>query len=232
MRRSLYSAVVLCAFPRLAAAGMPSVQLSDVANLRLETISFFLMLFLASAGLIQLLWNQLQRDWTFLPRLRYTAALGLVTLWGLLFVLVLTMISGARELMTPGAWERNGATYRLADQKKPSVADEERAAQQRLDRRAHLERLRDALWNYAFRHEGKFPSSAESDPAIPALLWRVPDLSAALYVYVGGARSEHRVPVAYEPGIFGQQRYVLYANGDMVLADIDQILRDLPPEKP
>jgi len=26
---------------------------------------------------------------------------------------VLTMISGARELMTPGAWEKDGAIYRL-----------------------------------------------------------------------------------------------------------------------
>ena len=29
--------------------------------------------------------------------------------------IVLTMISGARELMTPGAWERNGVTYRLSE---------------------------------------------------------------------------------------------------------------------
>ncbi len=35
-------------------------------------------------------------------------------IWGLLFVLVLTMISGARELMTPGAWEKEGFTYVLA----------------------------------------------------------------------------------------------------------------------
>ena len=36
-----------------------------------------------------------------------------VVLWGLLFMLVLTMISGARELLTPGAWEKKGATYQL-----------------------------------------------------------------------------------------------------------------------
>jgi hypothetical protein len=38
-----------------------------------------------------------------------------VTLWGLLFLLILTMISGARELMTPGAWEKHGSTYELKD---------------------------------------------------------------------------------------------------------------------
>jgi hypothetical protein len=40
-----------------------------------------------------------------------------VTLWGLLFLLILTMISGARELMTPGAWEKHGSTYRLKDER-------------------------------------------------------------------------------------------------------------------
>ena len=31
---------------------------------------------------------------------------------------VLAMISGARELMTPGAWEKHGATYRLKEEAK------------------------------------------------------------------------------------------------------------------
>ena len=68
---------------------------------------------LVSAGLIQLLWNSLRKSFTRLPRLNYPRAIGLVVLWGLLFIVVLTMISGARELMTPGAWEKQGATYRL-----------------------------------------------------------------------------------------------------------------------
>ena len=59
------------------------------------------------------LWNRLRRDLPRLPRLSYKMSVTLVGLWGLLFILVLTMISGARELMTPGAWEPNGATYKL-----------------------------------------------------------------------------------------------------------------------
>ena len=77
--------------------------------------SFFLMGFFLSALGVQKLWNILQRDWTALPRLSYGKALSLVLLWGLLFVLILTMISGARELMTPGAWKNDGVTYRLND---------------------------------------------------------------------------------------------------------------------
>src|SRR4051794_23409271 len=104
---------LLAACPAVAHAGMPTVTLTEIAQLRLEAMSFFLAGFLVSAGLFQLLWNYLRRDFTFLPRLSYGKAVGLVALWGLLFVLVLTMISGARELMTPGAWKKNGVTSRL-----------------------------------------------------------------------------------------------------------------------
>src|SRR5687767_12311333 len=96
---------LLC-WPAAAQAGMPSAttMLSELARLRLQSISFFLAGFLLSSLLIQIIWNYLRRDVSFLPGLSYPRALGLVGLWGLLFILVLTMISGARELMTPGAW--------------------------------------------------------------------------------------------------------------------------------
>src|SRR5262245_27441849 len=93
---------------------MPSPQLSDVAAMRLEAISFFAAVFLLATKVVQWLWNGLRADFPRLPRLSYGRALGLVALWGLLFVVVLTMISGARELMTPGAWEKVGLTYKLA----------------------------------------------------------------------------------------------------------------------
>ena len=92
---------------------MPAVTFSDMARLRLEVISLFLVVLLASAGFIWALWNWLRSDFPRLPGLSYAKACGIVTLWGLLFVVVLTMISGAREVMTPGAWERDGATYNL-----------------------------------------------------------------------------------------------------------------------
>jgi hypothetical protein len=40
-----------------------------------------------------------------------------------LFLLVLTMISGARELMTPGAWEKKGFTYQLVRDRPAKAAD-------------------------------------------------------------------------------------------------------------
>lgn len=81
----------------------------------LQAISFFLVALLLCAWAVKGLWNVLRKDLNWLPTLSYGRSLSLVVLWGLLFVVVLTMISGARELMTPGAWRKQGWTYRLAE---------------------------------------------------------------------------------------------------------------------
>lgn len=109
------TAVAILAGARTAHAGMPSFDLTEIARTRLDTISFFLALLFLLSLLVKLLWNYLGRDFQKLPRMTYPRALAAVTLWGLLFLLVLTMISGARELMTPGAWEKQGATYKLKE---------------------------------------------------------------------------------------------------------------------
>ncbi|HEY2588884.1 MAG TPA: hypothetical protein VGI81_24285 [Tepidisphaeraceae bacterium] len=96
--------------------GMPvPFTLNDIARMRVEAISFFLMVLLVSAAAVRWLWNGLRGSFPRLPHLSYFKALSLVLLWGLLFAVVLAMITGARELMTPGAWERHGATYRLSE---------------------------------------------------------------------------------------------------------------------
>jgi hypothetical protein len=115
---SLATALLALAGPAAAHAGMPSIDLTDLARSRIEAISFFVFLLLVVALLVKLLWNYLGKDFRRLPRISYGRALAGVTLWGLLFLLILTMISGARELMTPGAWEKHGATYELKDRPK------------------------------------------------------------------------------------------------------------------
>lgn len=123
--RPLFLAGILSGLqPTIAAAGMPSVSFTEVSRLRIEVISFFLVGLLLSAGALQLIWYWLRRDFTWLPRLGYFGSLGIVVLWGLLFVVVLTMISGARELMTPGAWDKDGATYKLT---KPTESSPDRS---------------------------------------------------------------------------------------------------------
>jgi hypothetical protein len=227
MRRILPCLVALALLPGTAHAGMPQprIEINDLVRLRLENISFFLAGFFLSALFLQLLWNYLRRDWTALPRLSYLKALGVLTLWGLLFVLVLTMISGARELMTPGAWEPDGATYRLAGQ-----GPAKQAADKDDERRQQIEKLRDALWEYARGHGDHFPA-ARSDSGVSGERWQVPDLSGMQYLYLGGAISQTPVPLAYEPGLFGPKRFVLFTNGDIRQLTHDQILEALPPEK-
>jgi len=119
-RKAAYCLVagsMVFALPTMAFAGMPTPPtLTDIAQMRFEAISFFLVVLLVCAALVMLIWNRaLRPSFPELPRLNYWRALALMVLWGLLFIIVLTMISGARELMTPGAWEHNGATYKLKD---------------------------------------------------------------------------------------------------------------------
>jgi hypothetical protein len=196
-----------------AHAGMPSIALTDLARMRVQSISFFLACFLACSWVVQRLWNSLRADFPRLPRLSYGRANGLVALWGLLFLLVLTMISGARELMTPGAWKKEGITYKLAEAEPTATApDMPREA----ERSASLERLRIALWTYARSHEGRFPPDTHA-PEVPEEAWRVPDASGMSYVYRGGQYADRGdSPLAFEPGIFGGHRFVLRTDGKIV----------------
>jgi hypothetical protein len=205
---------------------MPSITLNDVVRLRLQTISFFLLVLLLSAWAIQGLWNYLGRDFKFLPRLSYGKALGVVVLWGLLFILVLTMISGARELMTPGAWEKQGLTYRVAAPTQP---------EENLDRnrQVRMEELRRVLLEYSRSHEGRFPAD-RLDSAIGVEKWRVPGSSGMNYVYVGGLSAIGQPPtlLAFEPDVFGPQRLGLFTNGDIRWLGPGEIAQARGTEKP
>ncbi len=186
-------------------AGMPSLRLTEIGSLRAQAISFFLLAFLISTLAVQLLWNWLRRDFPRLPRLSYRRALGVVTLWGLLFVLVLTMISGARELLTPGAWEPNGVTYRLTQQQTKQQLNDQRIAK--------LSELKAALWKFAADHGGAFPT-VDQTQMIDTSLWESPEVSRKHYIYCAGLHfNEAQKVLAYEPPIFDTSQYVLTTDG-------------------
>lgn len=215
-----------CLNTSTALAGMPSVNLSDMARMRFEAISFFLMGILVSAAVIQGLWNYLRRDFTMLPRLSYGRSLGVVVLWGLLFILVLTMISGARELLTPGAWKKDGYTYKLNEP--PSPANDDRIEWTRMHR---LDQLRSALWKYARDHDSSFPPEQTSS-SIPLQQWQVPSPTGMRYLYVPGlTMNQGATPLAYEPEIFGATRLVLLTNGEIVRMSSDELSQALVAEK-
>lgn len=214
-------------FPSTVLAGMPTVQMSDVARMRVETLSFFLAVFLGCAKLFQLLWNWLGTDFPRLPRLTYFKSLGLLAVWGLLFVVVLTMISGARELLTPGAWEKIGLTYKLAAPKTDETATEAAAEP---TRRAKLERLCEALWAYARGHDGHVPASP-SDPEIAAEFWQTTDPSAVPYVYVPDRKPHVGADLlAFEPRIFSDGQFALFTSGEIKKLTPAEIETLLPKE--
>jgi hypothetical protein len=80
----------------------------------MEAISFFLLVLLLAPLAARWLWNSLGRDFPRLPRIGYGKSLVLVAIWGLLSLVVLTMIATTREMMTPGSWRKQGLLYRAA----------------------------------------------------------------------------------------------------------------------
>ncbi|HVA50319.1 MAG TPA: hypothetical protein VNH11_28450 [Pirellulales bacterium] len=219
VRRLLLAVLAIVAVPSVALAGMPGLTFTDIASLRLEAISFFLVGFLVCAWFIQLLWNGVLRELARLPRLTYAKSVGLTLIWGLMFLLVLTMISGARELMTPGAWQKNGLTYKLAAGPPEEKPADDHVYAARLEK---LAMLRDALWQYAKQHEGQLPVDIESS-GLADDLWRVPDASGMRYLFFGGtiAKADTRL-VALEPAVFHDRQLALTAGGVVGrLGDID-----------
>ena len=200
----------------LAGMPVPMWVLTEVGKGRLSSISFFLMGLLVSALVVRWMWNWLQADFPKLPRLTYGKSLAAVSLWGVCFILVLTMISGARELLTPGAWKVSGATYSLTTNGSSSKSGDSTADTTLLSERTKkLEALRFALWQFAATHAGHFPSEAEAGE-MTGSLWEVPDPSAMRYVYIAGleATSAHR-QLALEPDLFGPERLVLWTSGQI-----------------
>lgn len=198
-----------------ARAGMTVYDLTDVARLRLEDISFFGFLLLIATLGIRWLWNFLAKDFSRLPRLSFLKALSLTALLSLFMLLILVMISGARELLTPGAWYRQGSHYR------PNDVGNDELRQQR------LELLRAALIQYAQSHNGHFPPH-DYVAEIPARTWETPDSTGTRYVYLGGLRlGQTNALLACEPLHFGNERLALFADGKtrkLRTADIHRLM--------
>jgi hypothetical protein len=220
MSRRFLTAVaagLLLAGPARAGMGTPLptdwdtvYRLNDVSLQRLQTISFFLLVFLVCTAVLWGLWNYLRRDFAALPRLSYGRALAGMFLLSLLFVFVLTMITGARELMTPGAWKKQGWTYKLANETAPAAEPSPRDL-----RRQQLEKLRTALWQYAATHQGRFPGMDDLS-AIPAGLWEIPASGGMCFQYVGGQSADYAPhPLVYELEV-DTDRLVLRTDGVIV----------------
>jgi hypothetical protein len=219
------ASITLADVPR-AWRAMTQTGLTDLARQRLEVISFFLLGLLACAGVFRWVWNSVRNDFPALPRLSWARALGMIVLWGLLFVLILTMISGARELMTPGAWDKKGLTYQLVRPAPPPIEAEITA------RVEAIRHLGDTLVAYARNHGGVFPTT-DAVALMDKPLWRLPLAVGGRYHYVHGRRipsSESPSapsPLSYEPESVGPDRLVLLTDGTiqwMPASEIERLL--------
>ncbi len=188
-----------------AFAGMTVVTLTDVAAARIDALSFFLVTYLLISWAVKGIWNQLAKSFESLPILKYRQALGVVFVTGLLFYVVLTMISGARELLTPGAWEKQGTGYRLRDGEQAALTKEER--------RKALSELKEAIWAYAKTSGGKAPSGPFGGE-VAVELWNFGD--GGFYALVPGVKpGGGREVMVYEPSTAGGRRFVLLADGSI-----------------
>ncbi len=188
-----------------AFAGMTTITLTDIASARIDALSFFLFTYLVISWVVKLIWNHLSKSFSALPRLKYREALGVVFVSGLLFYVVLTMISGARELLTPGAWEKQGKGYRLRG--------EEVTVMSKAERREALELLKDGIWDYAKSNEGKAPLGPFSRD-LEQELWEFGD--GGMYAMVPDVNvGVGREVLVYEPASAGARRFVLLADGSI-----------------
>jgi len=200
----IYAIALLVFAPTLSAhAGMTVYGLRDIYRLRLEEISFFIVLLLVCAFFIKVIWNYAVKGFAFLPKLKFLQSLCLSILFGLLTLLILTMISGIREVLTPEAWRKQGSSYRL------------NASSQEPVRRRGMEQLRSALFDYSKQHDGHFPAS-DFGSEIAEKLWEAPDQIGTHYIYSGGlTTNDTERALALEPLNFGDQRFVLFVSGEL-----------------
>lgn len=170
---------------------------------RLQALSFFVVAILMCAAGVRSLWNLARRDWPQLPSLSFKRSLAFTLVWGLVAIVVLTLISGARELMTPGAWKKQGWTYKLpvTDSPEPDF---------RSQRRASVEQLRIAVLQYAALNQGRYPESKDDLQAE----WKIPTHPGFELHYRSGVQPTSAGEIlAYEPELGDDERLVLLSNG-------------------
>ncbi len=189
---------------------MPSISLTEVAEARLDAISLFLVAFALAAWILLKAWNRLARDFSWMPCLRYRGALAALVVSGLFVYTAMSLIAGARELMTPGAWVRTGSTHRIAyPERDPKPWLES-------GRRLALEHLRGLLWTHATAHEGTLPGN-RSDGTIPESAWSGVHPASEPLAYVPGRRpGGGSAIVVYEPDAYGPVRFALQEDGVVV----------------
>jgi hypothetical protein len=202
MRRVAFITIILC-LP--AQAGMTVITLTDAAKARLDVLSFFIVAYLLLGLAVKALWNTLAKSFEKMPRLTYRRALALLLLSGLFLYVILTMISGARELLTPGAWEKQGIGYRLREGEDSNETKDQR--------RQRIDKLRDLIWAHAEKSQGQ-PPLGPFTGEVPLTAWRLADGNFYAYLKPETIGTGHEI-LAYEPASAGPRRFILFTDGSI-----------------
>ncbi|MDO5554514.1 MAG: hypothetical protein Q4G68_12210 [Planctomycetia bacterium] len=186
-------------------AGMPSIVLNHEPARHLISLSTALFLILVVSGfLVYVSWNRAFAD-TNIPRLTWGRSVSLCVVGGFLFLLVLVMIAGSRELLTPGAWQPQGRLYKLSHGEtshdaRPSYDPATYLPSNELPeslvaaRHASLSRLRKLLLQYREEHNGQWPAT-EEDAGFEESVWLVPGAGGYAYIYT----PDHEEILVQEP---------------------------------
>lgn len=174
-------------------AGMPSIRLTPEVHNNLTGISFALFVILIVVSLlIFICWNLLFRG-KDLPKITWFKSLIIALLGGVLFCLILVMIAGSRELLTPGAWKQKGVLYELSEKevvlsRMPAYDPQTLLPLNDLPeslvaaRYAAIVRLRNALVQFQKDHDGKLPESIAKSGFVLDY-WTIPASGDLFYVY-------------------------------------------------
>ena len=188
-------------------AGMTVYGLNDLYRLRFQELSFFLFLLFSCILAFRFLWNSVAKDLSWMPSLGWRQATCLSLLLGVFMLLILTMISGIREVLTPEAWRKQGTAYRL------------NSAEQEPVRKRSIGQLRWALFSFADTNYGRFPKH-DFTGEIADKLWEAADSERSRYIYFPGkekapADSKNRELLVIEPPHFGSERFGILTTGEV-----------------
>ena len=207
-------------------AGNMMASFTEVTRLRVEGVSFFLLVLFLSALGVQGVWNALTADFPRWSRLSYAKAVGVVVLWALICVPIYVTLSEFQKWRSPGPKPPVTSLETLAD----PPASVRSGISIEAARRSAIDRLAAKLFAYAEAHEGAFPRDV-AELAGPDRVWELPDGSGLLYLYVAGRKvGDLDAILAYEPGLYGNTRHVLFADGSIRFMDVDAIRKALKAE--
>lgn len=198
----------------------PRTVLDDLAERRLDALSFYGVGWLLAVAGARALWNSIGRGRPGHRPLGIRRALG----WSIVGAMALAATgllgAGAAGLIAPGGWraiplvDEVAAGFALEPFEQTNAEGLEAEQQLERERRARLTELRERLWRDADRRDGVFPLRRE-EADVPAELWQQAGFPSVELIYCPGLRRDGPVePLVIEYDLAGAgTRLVLSTDG-------------------